>query len=91
MGEFLLLDRRIPQSDAYVSLEDFDAYSGKKAPLNLALIIDLIDDLKSPELCSLVFRRCRKWLTVLALHRHSLLAEDQITGVQAIPSTGETL
>ena len=79
MGEFLLLDRRIPQSDAYVSLEDFDAYSGKKAPLNLALIIDLIDDLKSPELCSLVFRRCRKWLTVLVLLHHPLLAENQMT------------
>ena len=60
MDEFLLLDGRIPQSDAVASVEDFDVFSGKKAPLILALIIDLIDDLKSPALCSLIFRRCRK-------------------------------
>jgi hypothetical protein len=47
--------------------------------------------LQSPELGSLALGHCRKKLTVPAPRRFSLLAENQMTGVQAIPSKQDTL
>ena len=47
--------------------------------------------LQSSELGSLAFGLCREKLTVLALRRFPLLAEDQTPCVQTIPSKQDTL
>jgi hypothetical protein len=47
--------------------------------------------LQSPELGSLALGHRREKLTVPAPRRFSLLAENQMTGVQTIPSKQDTL
>ena len=88
---FSLLTRRIPQSDAIASVEDFDKVRAENTPQQGVQALKNKWFLQSSELGSLTFGLRREKLTVPALRRFPLLAEDQTPGVQTIPSGREML
>jgi hypothetical protein len=91
MDGFFVLTRRIPQQDVCASCEDFDEVRAEKTPWPVFKQLKDNVFLKLPELGFLAFELCREKLMVFIPCRFSLLVEDQIPGVQTIPSNHDTL
>ncbi|MCO5135473.1 MAG: hypothetical protein M9908_14225 [Phyllobacteriaceae bacterium] len=89
--DFSHLTRRIPKQDVMHPARISTKSGWKRHHSRESKQLNDIAFLQSPELGSLAFERRRKKLTVPALRRFSLLAEDQTPCVQTIPSEHDTL